>query len=100
MGVRLVDDPSGEILIVQEILTESFDRRDVYFLKRRPYVGELHKSVAKCAPNPAKLVSLFTKSCEQNMEESGILFTSYSRGFPKRMPDVMTAPRDACASAH
>jgi hypothetical protein len=52
---------------VQKILTKGFDRRDVYFLKRRPYVGELHKNVGEGATSPTKLVSLFTKSCEQNM---------------------------------
>jgi hypothetical protein len=51
----------------------------VYFLKRRPYVGELHKNVGEGATSPTKLVSLFTKPCEQNMQKLGILFTSYSR---------------------
>jgi len=51
----------------------------VYFLKRRPYVGELHLNAGEGATSPAKLVSLFTKSCEQNMQELRILFTSYSR---------------------
>jgi len=67
-------------LIVQKILTKGFDRRDVYFLKRRPNVGELHKNVDEGATSAAKSVSLFTKSCEQNIQELGILFTSYSRG--------------------
>jgi len=40
----LIDNPSGEILIVQKILPESLDRRDAYFLKRRPYLGEIHKA--------------------------------------------------------
>jgi hypothetical protein len=64
---------------VQKILTKRFDRRDVYFLKRRPYIGELHKKVGECATNPAKLVSLFTKPCEQNTQHEESLFTSYSR---------------------
>jgi hypothetical protein len=59
-------------------LTERFDRRDVYFLKRRPDVGEPHTEVAEGAACSAKSVSLFTKLCKQNMQESGILFTSYS----------------------
>jgi hypothetical protein len=65
----LIDNPSGKVLVVQEILTESLDRRDVYFLKRRPYVGKLHTDVGECAASPAKLASLFTKWCEQNMQE-------------------------------
>jgi hypothetical protein len=45
--------------------------------------------------SPAKSVFLFTKSCEQNMQKPAILFTSYSRDFPRSIPDVITAPRDA-----
>jgi hypothetical protein len=53
-------------LIVQKILTESLDRRDADFLKRRPYLGELHKKRIECATRLPKLVSLFTEFCEQN----------------------------------
>jgi len=56
-------------LVVQEILTKRFDRRDVYFLKRRPDVGELHTEVGEGAASSAKPVSLFTKLCKQNMQE-------------------------------
>lgn len=75
----LIDNPSGKVLVVQEILTESLDGRDVYFLKRRPYVGKLHGKAGECAASRSKLASLFTKSCKQNMQERAILFTSYSR---------------------
>jgi len=76
-------------------LTESFDWRDLYFLKRRPYVGELHMTASEGITSPAKSVFLFTKSCEQNMQKPPILFTSYSRDFPRHKPDVITAPWDA-----
>jgi len=66
----LIDDPLGEVSIVQKILTESFDWRDVYFLKRCPYVGELHKKVSEYAAKSAKALFLFTKLCEQNMQET------------------------------
>jgi hypothetical protein len=59
--VRLFDDPPGKVLIVQKILTESLDRRDADFLKRRPYVGELHKKEVECATGLLKSVVLFTK---------------------------------------
>jgi len=65
---------------MQEILSEGFDRRDLYFLKRRPYIGKLHVKVGERVPSLPKLASLFTKSCEQNMQRRGILFTSYSTG--------------------
>jgi hypothetical protein len=91
----LIDNPPGEVLIVQKILTESFDWRDVYLLKRRPYVGKLHTKAGEGVTSPAKSVFLFTKSCEQNMHKPPILFTSYSRGFSRRKPDVITAPWDA-----
>src|SRR5207249_9445079 len=38
----LIDDPAREIWVVQKILSESFDRRDFYFPKRRANLGELH----------------------------------------------------------
>jgi hypothetical protein len=64
---------------MQKILTKGFDRRDVYFLKRRPNVGELHWNAGEGATSAAKPVSLFAKSCEQNMQQLGFLFTSYSQ---------------------
>jgi hypothetical protein len=36
----------------------------VYFLKRRPDVGELHTEVGEGAGSSAKPVSLFTKLCK------------------------------------
>ena len=37
-NLRLIDNPTGEVLIVQKVLAESFGRRHADFLKRRAYL--------------------------------------------------------------
>src|SRR6266478_835045 len=73
--LSLIDNPSGQILIVQEILPESLDRRNVYLVKRRSYLGELHTGIDTRLTCPMKVVCLFTKYCEQNAFDRG----SYSQ---------------------
>src|SRR4030095_16334659 len=63
---RLIDDPASEILVVQKVLTESFDRRDADFFQRRAYVRKLHRRGAWGTGQQGKFVRLFTKFCEQN----------------------------------
>src|SRR6266550_8144955 len=76
-NLRLIDNPSRKVLVVQKILTKRFDRRNVYFLKRRPYVGEPHGKVSKDTASPGEIRLLSTKLCKQNMQEPRIIFTSY-----------------------
>jgi hypothetical protein len=36
--LRLIDDPASEVLVVQKVLTKSFDRRDADFFQCRAYL--------------------------------------------------------------
>src|SRR5215472_3406193 len=64
--LRLIDNPSSEILIVEKILAEGLNRRHADFLKRLTYFRKLHSRRMRPIRQQGKLLGLFTKLCEQN----------------------------------
>ena len=57
-NLRLIDNPPGQVLIVQEILSEGLGRRYADFFKRRADLGKLHRNFAERTGN--------SPTCSQN----------------------------------
>ncbi len=75
LDLSLIDDPARQILIVQKILAERFDRSHASLVERGAGLRKVHPRIGQ---ESWKTRILFTKSCEQIAEKAAGLYTSYS----------------------